>query len=401
MKKNTALYIIALLLVVAGGACGSRDKTPLSNIQQPLDSIFSAMFADDEPGAIVLVAKGDDVIYNEGFGLADIKKGIPMSDSALLNICSISKQFSAIALLKMQEEGILSLDDSLPKFFPDLKQPFYKNVTLRHLLTHSSGIPDLRPRTRDEWYDYTKKHHSMFSSVEDYRLYSLTKESTAYLTTLNGLNFEPGTAYEYENPTYQLVQTIVRNLSRRKFSEWMDSTFFTPAGMTHTDYIDPAKEQSHFSHAYIRVSGPNRRGYYRSPDGKWEECDYGEADFFPTKADGGLYTSAREFLKWERALFGGKLISEESLKEALTHYIGTDIPLTDYGLGFFLESTPAGEKIYHTGDNGGFLTVEAYYPEDDVFYLVFANRPDWNRDKTVESIDSILYSNCWLNTRYK
>ena len=396
-KKNANILIAILFLLVTLPACINSGADSRSNLQAPLDSLFGAMFQPDEPGAIILVAKGDSVVYCEGFGLADLSASTPINDSTLINICSISKQFSAVALLKLQEEGLLSLDDSLPKYFPELKAPFYNRITLRHLLSHTSGIPDSRPRTREEWNEYLKYHESNFSTVHDFKRYSLTSESTEYLKGLRNLNFEPGTAYEYENPTYQLVLPIVQKVTGMDFCEWMDSAIFRPAGMTHSVYLEPSADQPQLSHGYIRADGPNRYNYYRSPDGKWEECDYGEADFFPTKADGGLYTSARDFLAWERALFAGKIIGEKSLKEAFTHYIGTDMAFTDYGLGFFLEKTPNGEKIYHTGDNGGYLTVEAYYPEKELFYLVFANRPDWDRDRTVEKIDSILLCKGWLS----
>lgn len=397
MMKQLATYIMLPMLLLVT-SCGKRGDGMQNELKAPLDSLFGTMFQQSEPGAIVLVAQGDSIVYCEGFGIADLATGARMTDTTLVNICSISKQFSAIALLKLQEEGLLSLDDSLPKFFPEFKPPFYNRITLRHLLSHTSGIPDSRPRTREAWNEYVKHHSSHFSNVRDFKLYSLTEESTAYLTDLKALNFEPGAAYEYENPTFQLVLPIVEQVTGMGFTEWMDSAIFRPAGMDRTLYFNPAHQQG-LSHAYRPTEGPNRYKIYRSADGKWEECDYGEASFFPTEADGGLYTTALDFLAWERALFAGKIVNEESLKEAFTPYIGTDIPFTDYGLGFFLEHTPKGEKIYHTGDNGGYYTVEAYYPADDLFYLVFANRPDWDRERTVEKIDSILLSTGRLSGR--
>lgn len=399
MIRKTVIYLLlALCLPFAFSSCHRSAPIPVGPLQTSLDSLFGTMFDDDEPGAIVLVAKGDSVIYSCGFGLADLSDATPMSDTSLLNICSISKQFSAIALLKLQEEGLLSLDDSLPKFFPEFTAPFYNKITLRHLLSHTSGIPDTRPRTRKEWNEYVVNHNSSFSNVRDFKLYGRTAESISYLTTLDTLDFEPGTAYEYENPTYQLALPIIESVTGMEFCAWMDSAIFKPAGMMNTVYLRPEKEQPQLAHAYKKAEGPNRYNYYRSDDDVWEEYDYGEADFFPTKADGGLYTSAREFLAWERALFGRRIVGEESLKQAFHSYIDTDIPNTGYGLGFFIEKLPDGKKIYHTGDNGGYLTVEAYFPKEDLFYLVFANRPDWDREGTVAKVDSILLKHGWLES---
>lgn len=355
------------------------------------------MFKPDQPGAIVLVAKGDSIIYDRGFGLADLDKGTQITDTTLFNICSISKQFAAMAILHLAENGLLDIDDSIVKFVPALTQPFFRNVTLRHMLSHTSGIPDTRPRTRSQWEQYKSRHKTPYATCHDYKLFALTYESTRYLNDLDSLVFEPGSAYEYQNPTYQLMLQVIEDASRQRFTPWMQEHIFDRAGMQHTEYFDPAIDQSHFAHAYKPADGENIYSYYRSEDGKWEECDYGEADFFPTKTDGGLYTSALDFLRWERALFSGKVVSDSMLTVATTPVIATDLPYTSYGLGLFIEEKPdMPRKIFHTGDNGGFYTVEAYFPENEIFYLIFANRPDWNREAVVADMDSILLANKYI-----
>ena len=388
------LLMLAGLSLISCISCG-RQQSGQEGIAQPLDSLFTVLFPDPEdPGAIVLVAKGDSIIYDKGFGMADLKNNIAISDTTLFNICSISKQFAAVALLKLEEEGVLELDDVVTKYVPTLSSPQYRKITLHHLLSHTSGIPDTRPRTEAEWKEYLTRHKTKFGSNRDYKLYSLTNESTKYLNDLDTFAFEPGTAYEYQNPTYQLVLKIVEDATRERFSPWMDAHIFKAAGLEHTRYFDPAEDYSDFSHAYIPAPADNKYQLWRSDDGKWEECDYGEAYFFPTKADGGIYTSALDFMKWNKALFSGKVIGDSALHKAITPVIGTDINLTSYGLGFFIEEVPGkARKIFHTGDNGGYLTVEAYFPEADIFYLIFANRPDWPREKTYEQVDSILHPN--------
>lgn len=395
MTNHTRLLLLILagLIIMSTGSCKHKN-IDTTGIEYPLDSIFTTLFPDpSEPGAIVLVAKGDSIIYDKGFGMADLKHNIPISDTTLFNICSISKQFAAVALLKLEEDSVIELDDIVTKYVPSLRSPQYRKITLQHLLSHTSGIPDTRPRTEAEWQEYLTRHKSQFGTNRDYKLYSLTNESTKYLNDLDTFAFEPGTAYEYQNPTYQLVLKIVEDATRERFSPWMDTNIFKPAGLEHTRYFDPAEDYSDFSHAYIPAAGANTYHLWRSTDGKWEECDFGEAYFFPTKADGGIYTSALDFLKWNNALFLGKVIGDSALHKAVTPVIGTDINLTSYGLGFFIEEVPGkARKIFHTGDNGGYLTVEAYFPEAGIFYLIFANRPDWPREKTYEQVDSILHA---------
>lgn len=379
--KKLILSLITLCIIALVYSCHRTVTAAHGELDEPLDSLFSSYFYDDSnPGAIVLVAQGDSVIYSRGFGKARLDSDTEITDSTLFNLCSISKQFGAAALLKLQEQGLISLDDSLSLYFPEFKSPIFNRVKLRHLLAHTSGIPDSRPRTEAEWAEYVRHTPSVYSSVHDYKVYSLTKESIRYMETLNHLSFEPGTRYEYQNPTYQLILPLVERVTGQSFDSWMEQNIFAPAGLKETVYFSPSRPLRNFAHAYRSDT-----------TGVWSEYDYGEADFFPTKADGGLYSSARDFLRWENALMSGRVISKKSLAEATSKIIPTGRPHTFYGLGLFVQDIPGKpRKIYHTGDNGAFLTFEGYFPHNQIFYLIFANRADWPREKVVAELDSIL-----------
>ena len=386
------VYFILFVMIIQFNACQpKKNKSEIDEIEttklvsSSLDSLFSSLFKPDEPGAEVLVVRNDSIIYDRGFGLARLDSLMPISSNTMFNICSVSKQFSAMALFILAEQGKLSLDDTVDKYFPQFKADFFKRITLRHLLSHTSGIPDSRPRTEDEWKKYTKKHSTKFSNVTDFKHFCEEDESCRYLETIDSLEFEPGSRYEYQNPTFQLMLMIVEQATGEKFDDWMRENIFVPSGMTETTYFEPTKQIPRMSHGYEYV------------DGKWQECDYGETNFFGTKADGGIYTTALEFVKWDKALFSDKLVSSAMRNEAHTGKIATDIPFTDYGYGWFIEKRPnRPEKIYHTGDNGGYLIFEGRFPEQNLFYLIFANRPDWNREETVEKVDRIVENAGWL-----
>lgn len=371
-----------------------------------LDSLFSRKFPAGEPGACVLVTLHDSIIYDRGFGMATlpghvVEQGEPITDETMFNICSVSKQFSAVALLKLEEQGLISLQDPVNKYFPEFKADFFKEITLAQLLSHTSGLPDSRPRTPEEWAVYTSKNKTEFSRVEDFKRFCGVEESVRYLEQLDSLAFEPGTQYEYQNPTFQLAELLVERVTHQDFDAWMQEHIFFPAGMTNTLYYEPEKEIPNLAHGYEpvgfttlngdRVPLDNPFGYWRSQDGKWQENDYGEASFFGTKADGGIYTTPLDFVKWDRALYHDKVMNALSREKAHTPRILTDIPETSYGYGFFVEERKdRPKKIYHTGDNGGFLIFEGRFPDLDVFYLIFANRPDWEREATVEKVDNII-----------
>lgn len=367
-------------------------------IEKSTDAIFSALFAKKEPGAAVMIVKNDSVVYAKGFGMARLDSMKPIDMNTAFNICSISKQFSAVALLKLAEDNLISLDDPIVNYFPNLTQSFFKDITLRHLLSHTSGIPDNRPYTEEDWVEYRKNHESKFNSIRDYRLFSEEDETLLYLEDIDSLNFKPGTQYEYMNPTYQMVLSIVEQATNEDFDDWMRDNIFLPAGMKHTVYLNAGQEIPNAAFAYDLAKGENIYEYFRSKDGKWEKADYGEANYFPTKADGGIYTTPLDFIKWNRALYSGEIISKESVLDAQTSKIQTDIPYTGYGYGWFIEQRPdRPEKVYHTGDNGGFYTFEGYYPDSDLFYLIFSNRPDWDREEAVEKIDKLFEEVGWID----
>lgn len=338
-----------------------------------IDSLFTACYPAGEPGAAVLILKGDNVIFSKGYGMADMTTRTPIDENTFFNIASVSKQFSAVALMMLAEEGKLSLDDTVRKWFPEFPSPLLEGITLRHLLSHTSGIPDARDR-----------------SNRDFVYHSTDVESYQYIGTLEKLNFQPGRYYEYMNPTYQLMYTIIERASGMKFDDFMQNRIFKPAGMEETTYFEAGKSIPRMAHGYR----------YNKESGKWDEYDYGEETFFASKADGGIYTSVNEFVGWEKALRNNLLISEASREEAHSAKIQVggspcsdyqNRPYTSYGYGWFIEEKPGmPKKVYHTGDNGGFQIYAGRFPSCDVLYLFFSNRNDRDRQGMAEKIDGVL-----------
>ena len=380
-NKVSKVKKVKILVLLAGLLCCSCSRTSTAPIPAVrLDSLLAATFPADGPGALMMVFDSDSVLYTGTVGLATLDPASPVTDSTMFNICSVSKQFAAAALLRLQEQGLLSLSDSVSKYFPQFESPVFRRITLAHLLSHTSGIPDARPRTEEQWRRYRLRNESIFDSVADFRRLSLEDESVRYMVHLDSLAFEPGTAYEYQNPTYQLVYYIVEQVTGVPFDRWMHDNIFGPAGMKRTVYFEPHRQIPDMAHGYERTGG------------SWHESDYGEANFFPTKADGGIYTDGHDYARWLQSLFGGKVLSDSLLMAATTPVIATDIPDTGYGYGFFIEQRPdAPRKVYHTGDNGGFFIYEAAFPERNLFYLVFSNQNEWVREDFAAKVDSILF----------
>lgn len=359
-----------------------KSTVSTDTLASQIDSIFESMFPANQPGACVIVVKDGKICYDKSFGLADMSKATPITDSTSFNICSVSKQFTAAGILLLAEQGRLSVNDSVSKYFPEFKASFFNHITLSHLLSHTSGIPDARPRTPQQWEAYTAIHPTRFKSLDQYKLFCEEDESLRYLESLDSLVFEPGTAYEYQNPTYQMLGRVIEIVSGQDLDSWMEQNIFKPAGMKSAVYHSPDIKIKNMAHAY---SG--------DASGKWHQDDYGFANFFGTKADGGIYVTPLDFVKWDAALFSDSVLSYKSRRLAHTPKTATDIPDTAYGYGWFIENKPGyPEKIYHTGDNGGFFIYEGRFDSANLFYLIFANRADWSREETSSRLDNIFKS---------
>lgn len=357
-----------------------------------LDQLCSSLFPDGEPGAAVLVMKGDDIIFDKGYGIADIETKKAIDGNTFFNIASVSKQFTAVAVLQLAEEGKLSLEDPVSKYFPEFKAPFWNDIRIKHLLSHSSGVPDARggiPR--------------------ELKIKGDEKLAMSYLPDLDFLHFRPGEAYEYMNPTFVMCGAIVEKVSGQPFTEYVAEHIFKPAGMDRTLYFDPEHQEliPDMAHGYEYEDVedmPEERtaGSAASDEPKnWYEYDYGEETFFATRPDGGIYTSTHQFVQWENALRANKVLSEASRIDAQSpHTFASDSPWSDYqnrpntwyGYGWFIEpkTDSTKEVIYHTGDNGGFKILAARYPEDNALVLIFANRADWDRYEVMQQFEAIL-----------
>lgn len=399
----TAFVVIAAIVIVASCGRGSGYRAdgglPPCEITAPLDSIFNPIFYDDDaPGAIVTVMRDDTVRYIHSYGLARLDTAERVTDSTLFNVASVSKLFSAVALLKLCEEGRIILDDSLSKYFPEFAGAFFNDINIRHILTHSSGLPELRPVGKAAWERYSDNHATVFGAGRDYSLYGTEKEHMQIFQRLDTISFKPGTHYQRNGPAFILVAPLVERVTGDKFEKWMERNVFEPAGLKETFFYEAGKYRPRLAHGYTPATPAiTRHGSFVSKDGRWAEYDYGEADYFLTMADRGVYSSARDVMKFANALYSGKLISDASLKLLRTPYIQTDIENACFGLGLALRQDDGQpQKCYHVNANGGFAVVSGAWPDRKVLYSIISNRNDWDQRAVMAAVDSILIAKGWL-----
>ena len=355
------LAYIASALILAG--CSAGHEPSLSD---KLDTYFAERYPlPDEPGGAVIIAQGDSIIYERYFGVADLATGERVDSATRFNIASVSKQFTVAGLM---QTGV-DIDRPVCNFEP-WPQPFWHEVTLRHLASHTSGVPDSRDRSdRQRCIEATDA-----TSME-------------YFPAIDSLKFAPGTAYDYLNPSFLILAQVVEQQCGMEFVKAQQKYIFEPAGMSSTFYYEPDTVAPHMAHGYEPV------------DGNWQEYDYGEETFFATRPDGGIYSTARDMLRWERALARGTVLDSASVAEAYSPHVDVSSspwcdyqrrPATKYGLGWFIDDSEKNRKIYHTGDNGGFQAYVAKYPALDISIIVLENRHDRDRWAMARFIDSLV-----------
>lgn len=369
MKRWGLFFTIAAIALAA-------MATPPSRLKASLDSLFESRYPKaKEPGGSILIAVGDTVVYERQFGVADLKQKRKIDATTTFNIASISKQFTTIGALRLVEKGHFDVNATIDNFFPEWKSEIWKKVTVGHLMSQSSGIPDTRPR---------HNRHDM--------IFATDSTSALYFNTLDSLKFSPGTAYDYVNPTFIIVAKIIEQTTGLPFVEYQQRNIFDPLGMTSTCYFNPDGMPANVAH-----------GYVQNDKGKWEIFEYGQETFFATRPDGGIYSNPRDLLRWEQGLRDNRVVSESTRESAYHHHTRVsgspwsgyqNRPHTSYGYGFFIDRTPGfPKKVYHTGDNGGFQAYLAKYPDKNVMIVVLENRNDLDRWSMAREIDRILLNN--------
>lgn len=371
------VFVLSACLLLASCSTKQSEKTMLSG----LDSLLTAEFRADEPGGAVLVMKGDSVIYQKCIGLADLATREKITPKTLFNLGSISKTFVANGILILQEEGKLSLDDPMSRYFPEFKiKEIADSVTITHLLTHTSGLPDIRP---------VSENPEFFITAKDY-------ENFAPVMQAEKLNFSPGERYEYSNPAFNGLALIIEKVSGQKWQQFIAERIFAPSGMVSGTITDGPHPETGVAHGYELVNG------------EWVESDYGEFPTFPAAGNGGVWSSVKELALYEKAIreniFLGKELTDMS-RSIYRPEAWTEIKPPFIGYSWFIgeeqvldEDNSFGVRfVYHTGDQGGFRAFYFSIPEKDLLFVGLFNRPPENLNGIIRTGLTLLRKNNWLD----
>ncbi len=321
---------------------GAKEEA-VPSAEKLVDGMYASLSNKDASGIAVLVSKDGKVVYEKGFGYADIKGKKLVTKDTKFRIGSVTKQFTAAAILKLQENGLLSVNDKLSKYIPDF--PRGDEVTIHHLLTHTSGI-----------HSYTNKPdfiNRVTGTISEDSLISSFKHD-AY-------DFNPGENFMYNNSGYFLLGYIIGKVSGMPYGEYLKKTFFDPLGMKNTG----------LHHAGIKLE--NEALGYATNNGMYEEAINWDMSW--AGAAGALYSTLADLDKWNNALYSGKVLKESSLKSALTvvQLKNGGKPQMNYGYGLITGNYRGLDNIQHSGGLHGFITQLMYFPKQKMTVVMYSN----------------------------
>jgi len=355
--KVTSLVLIAALV-----ACSEQIVPAADDKSVQVEALFEHFNEGTQPGAAVLIIKDGQVVFLEGFGYADIDKKVRINADSSFRLGSVSKQFTTTAIAVLAEKGKLSFDDPLTLHIPELDS--WPGVTIRHLMEHTSGIPDYYEKGYYDDYDHDGPMAKMADLVE---IMSLYPDS----------DFLPGEKYVYNNAAYEVLAIIVERASGVSFAEFVKENVFSPAGMTTATTFSSS-----------RPDIPNRVIGYSKTDSGYELNDYDA--FNDMLGDGGVYATLKDFIAWDNSLYANSVVTGETLAEMYTSAQLNNGEKTGYGLGWNVGAFHGHRRIGHGGSWVGFRTNIARYPEENLTIVVLTNRADGNPGAYVSKISNIF-----------
>tara|TARA_R110002049_G_scaffold300580_1_gene491543 strand:+ start:282 stop:1667 length:1386 start_codon:yes stop_codon:yes gene_type:complete len=310
--------------------------------ESKIDSIVSLQYSANEPGITILVAKDGKAIYKKALGKSNLELNIPIEVNSVFQIGSITKQFTAVSILMLAEQGKLNIEDKIGKYIPEYIE-VGRDITIHHLLNHTSGIKNKTPLSEK---NYTS------------RMDRSPKELITYFKD-EPLAFMPGEKFKYSNAGYILLGQIIETISKQSYGQFIQENIFDKIGMT-SSYCGDMKQVI-----------PNRSTGYIIKQNEFVKSDYMNLSL--AYSAGAILSTTEDLLKWQNALLQNTLLKESSIKQAMTPTLlnsGKKIP---YGYGFRFSRLGNSPVVAHTGSTKGFTSIALLLPQENMYITVLTN----------------------------
>ena len=354
------ILLIALMMWTSLVTRGQQTIAPVSY----LDSLFRTVYKNDEPGASVVIVQKGKPIFKNSYGIADMETRQKITSATNFNVGSLTKQFTAMAILQLAEKKKISLDDKVSKFFPEMNKKIADAITVKEMLTHSSGLV--------EHYDLTDTKNMKHAHNADVLNAIKNVDSTYFL---------PGSDFRYSNTAYCLLALVVEKVSGMSYSGYLKRNIFQPLGMRNSTVWSENE----------RISNKAAGYEYDDTTKTFKPSDAEENIFFSTEGDGGIYTSIDEYLKWLKALQMAKTVYNANVNLARSPHFPVDKEKkSSYGYGWFVDESSSPRIVYHTGSNGGFRAYAYTIPDEGYMIVIFSNRTGVDMRNLISEINKIL-----------
>ena len=353
VMRTTAVLGLVLPLLLAGLE-GAKPEKPAKLV----DALLKGLGTEREPGLAVMVLKESEVIYLGTRGVADMQAMRPIDGRTNFRLASVSKAFTAAAVMLLVRDGKLGYDDRLTDLLPGFPE-YGRAITVRHLLQHTSGLPDYE----DFMPEPDPKKPVEASQIDDAGVLEILKAR-------KGGWFVPGSLWRYSNSGYVVLGLIVARVSGQSFPAFLRERIFLPLKMTGT-----------VAHIRGKSTVADRAFGYSREAGRWRFTD--QSPTSATLGDGGIYSSLTNLSLWDEALRRHLLLTEEEMRPALTPVrvpgkgpTGPDGKPADYGFGWFLDAWKGHPRMWHYGETSGFRTAIHRFTAEGLTVIVLANRTD-------------------------
>lgn len=354
---NRSCFLILLIIVIT--SCNETNKEALNKTQN-IDEFLVQLSQNKQFNGGVLIAQGGNILIKKSYGYSDFETPQKLTDSTVFQCASISKTFTAAAIFKLLQEDKLSLESKLTHYFPELP---YHDVTIRHLLCHTSGLYPYNPLFTKNW------DHSKIATNDDIiKMYSVEKPESF---------FTPGEEFAYSNVAYVFLASIVEQISGMPFDEYLKQNIFIPTKMMNTSVYTLLSEKRIEDFAEEHILDPLSSGQNVTPI----ESGYHSYVYYLNGkvGDDKVATTLDDLWKWNRALFKNNFLGEKNSRLAFSttnEHIPDDKRHSkfDYGMGFQLDSVKTyGRVIYHNGGEPGLKVRFYFYPDMDLTLILYAN----------------------------
>ena len=328
------------------------------HLQTRIDSVVRAeMTRQRIPGVAVAIVKNGEVMLANGYGEANVEHHVPVTAETVFQSGSVGKQFTSAGVMLLVEDGKIGLGDSITKYFPNAPAS-WRGITVRHLLTHTSGIPDYTTDALDYRRDYTEDELAQMA-------FGLTPE------------FPPGSRWNYSNTGYVLLGIIIHKASGQFYGDVLRDRVFTPLGMRSARIISEADIVPHRAAGYQLVKGELKNQDWVAPK-------------LNTTADGSLYLSLQDYIAWDRGLRAKKILKAESWAAVFTPVTLTSGNRYPYGFGWSIDTVAGQLRIHHGGSWQGFQTYISRYLGDDMTIVALSNLGASQPSAIVDGVAALL-----------